>query len=366
MGNSKSFWGGVGFIAATTIGAGMFSLPYIFHESGWLTGVFYLIVLSTVTIFVHRLYWLALEKANNGSSLLGLVREHLGKYAFYASSVSVIAGLFLILLIYLILSESFARLVLPSASANYGAVLFWVAASIPLLFKLPRVVGAEFLGTVLMFLIVFLIFLTGQTGFSGIPVVSIDNILLPFGAILFSLTGWTAIEPMFRWEKKNGDPNYMPKLIWGTFVSAIIYFLFVLGILGSADFVSPDALSGLSSWPLWKIQLLGLLGIFAMWTSYVPIILEIKNELKEDLHLPPLFSYAAALFLPLILFFSGFFNFLGAISLVGGVFLVLQYIFIILVSKKILTLSGSTKFFSDLLILVFLAAAVYEIYYFAV
>ncbi|MEK7546984.1 MAG: aromatic amino acid transport family protein [Patescibacteria group bacterium] len=361
MNNFKSFWGGVGFIAATTIGAGMFSLPYIFHKSGWLTGIFYLIVLSGAVIFVHRLYWLSLERANGGSRLLGLVREHLGKCAFYASTVSVVAGLFLILLIYLILSESFARLILPSATASYGAILFWLAASLPLLLKLPRIVGAEFFGTVLMFLIVFFIFLTGQSGFSGVSAVNLDNVFLPFGAILFSLTGWTVIEPMFRWEKKNGDSNYMPKLVFGTLLSAIIYLLFVAGILGSADSISPDALSGLSSWPSWKIQLLGWLGIFAMWTSYVPISLEIKNELKEDLHLPPFFSYLAVIFLPLLLFFSGFFNFLGAISLAGGVFLALQYIFIILVSKKILALSSITKFFANLLILVFLAAAVYSV-----
>ena len=366
MSRLKSFWGSVGLLAATTIGAGMFSLPYIFKESGWLAGIFYLLLLSVAIIFVHYLYWLTLAKVKEKSRLLGLAREHLGNAAFYVAIVSVIIGLFLTLVVYLILAQHFSRLIMPEPASNFGVVLFWLAASLPLFFKLSRLVGAEFLGTLLMVFIVIFVFITGNGGFSGIAPIKIENIFLPFGAILFSLAGWTAIEPMFEWQKRNNDSKPLSKLALGTLLSAVVYLLFVLGILGSSDVISPDTLSGLSSWPLWKLQLLGWLGIFAIWTSYVPISLEIKNELEKDLRLPMLFSFTAVLFLPLVLFFSGLFNFLSAIGLVGGVFLALQYVFIILVSKKILALSGLKRFFANLLIFVFMVAAIYEIYYFAV
>ena len=366
MSRFKSFWGSVSLLAATTIGAGMFSLPYIFNESGWLTGIFYLVFLSCAVIFAHYLYWLALSQDGGRNNLLGLVREKLGRAVFYVALVSVIAGLFLILVIYLILAQNFARIVLPAATSNFGAVLFWLAASFPLLLKLPRLVGAEFLGTFLMILIVIFVFATGSDGFSEIVSLKLENIFLPFGAILFSLTGWTAIRPMFNWQKRNRDSRAFPKLALGTLLSALIYILFVIGILGSDGTISPDTLSGISSWPLWKLQLLAWLGIFAMWTSYVPISLEVKNELDDDLRLPASLSMAAVVAAPLFLFLSGFFNFLEAISLAGGVFLALQYVFIILVSKKILALSGAKKFFANLLLFVFAAAAAYEIYYFAV
>ncbi len=362
----KSFWGSVGLLAATTIGAGMFSLPYIFKESGWLLGIFYLLLLGGILVFVHYLYWLSLARVKEKSRLLGLAREYLGNAAFYAAIISVIIGLFLTLVVYLILAQQFSRLIMPEPASNFGAVLFWLTASLPFLLKLPRLVGAEFFGTLLMVLIVLFVFVTGHDGFSGIAPIKIENIFLPFGAILFSLTGWTAIEPMFEWQKRNSDSKPLSKLALGTILSAIVYLLFVFGILGSDGAISPDTLSGLSSWPLWKLQLLGWLGIFAMWTSYVPISLEIKNELEKDLRLPMTFGLAAVIVLPLLLFLSGFFNFLGVISLVGGVFLALQYVFIILVSKKILKLSGLKNFFADLLLLVFMSAAIYEVYYFAI
>lgn len=362
----KSFWGSVGLLAATTIGAGMFSLPYIFKESGWLAGIFYLLLFGGILIFVHYLYWLSLARVKEKSRLLGLVRERLGNAAFYAAIISVIIGLFLTLVVYLILAQQFSRLIMPESASNFGVVLFWLAASLPFLLKLPRLVMAEFFGTLLMVSAVLFVFATGNGGFSGIAPIKVENIFLPFGAILFSLAGWTAIEPMFEWQKRNSDSKPLSKLVLGTLLSSAVYLLFVFGILGFNGAISPDTLSGLSSWPLWKLQLLGWLGIFTIWTSYVPISLEIKNELEKDLRLPAAFGLAAVIVLPLLLFLSGFFNFLGAISLVGGVFLALQYVFIILVSKKILALSGSKKFFANLLIPVFLTAVVYEIYYFAV
>ena len=63
----KSFWGSVELLMATTIGAGIFSLPYVFKESGWLLGIFYMAVFGPVVIFVHRLYWLSLEKKKEKS-----------------------------------------------------------------------------------------------------------------------------------------------------------------------------------------------------------------------------------------------------------------------------------------------------------
>ncbi len=361
MARFKSFLGSVGLLMASTIGAGMFSLPYIFKESGWLPGIFYILLLSCAVIFVHYLYWLVLARVDEKKRLLGLVRDRLGGVAFYTALVSIVIGLLLTLVIYLILAQNFGKMILPPPLDNYGAALFWLAVSLPLLLKLPRLVGAEFLATIFKVLIVLLVFLLGKDGLSVVAPVNIENIFLPFGAVLFSLAGWTAIEPMFEWQKKNGDSKFLSKLAIGTFFSAAIYLIFIIGILGSDGVFSPDVFTGPSSWPLWELQIFALLGILAIWTPYVPVSLEIKNGLEKDLRLPAFWSFAAVLIIPPVIFLSGFFNFLGAIGLAGGVFLALQYVFILLVSKKILALSGIRKFLANLLLFVFLAAAVYSV-----
>lgn len=361
MNRIKSFWGSVGLLAASTIGAGMFSLPYVFKESGWLLGIFYLVILSGAIIFAHHLYWLALARVGERKHLLGLVRERLGKWAFYAAFISITIGLLLTLAVYLMLAQNFGKIILPAPFDNYGGILFWLAVSLPLFLKLARLAEVELIATILKVLIVLTVFFMSKNGFSGVMPVNIHNIFLPFGAVLFALAGWTAVEPMHDLQKKNKDKSPLLKLVLGTSLSAAVYLVFIAGILGSSGVVSLDVFSGSSAWPLWELQILTLLGILAVWTPYMPISLEIKDGLEKDLRLPEFLSFAAVLVLPPAILFSGFFNFLSAISLVGGVFLALQYVFIILVSKKILALSRLKKLFANLLILVFLAAAVYSV-----
>ncbi len=367
MSEFKSFWGSVELLMATTIGAGMFSLPYVFKESGWLLGIFYMVVFSSAIVFVHRLYWLSLEKEKEKRRLLGLVERYFGKGAFYLAFLSIFAGLIFVLAAHLTIVQQFLRLALPGVDNQTAVIIFWLLASLPALFNLRHLVETEIPGVVFIVAIVLFIFFTGYKGdFFGSQPVNFNNFFLPFVAMLFSLSGWMAVEPMFEWQKGGKKPRPLRALILGTFLSACVYLLFVFGIIDSAATISPDTISGLWSWPFWKLQVLGWLGIIAMWISYMPVSLEIKNELEKDLHFPRLLSFAIPFLLPVLIFFSGFFNFISIISIAGGVFLALQYVFIILVSKKILKLSGLKKFFANLLIVVFIVAAVYEVYYFGI
>jgi len=370
-------------LAATTIGAGIFSLPYLFKEAGWLTGVFYLVILSGVLISVHYLYWQILAKLKEKQRLLGLTGKYLGRTVFYLGFFVIIGGLLLTLVVYLILIGNFVRLVFPGVSFAQGILVFWFLASLPLVLKLRRLVGFEFLGTVLMAAIIVLVFGSSwqSIGSKGFPAIDLRNFFLPFGAILFSLAGWTAIEPVFEWQKKSesGTPDRhsaLSILSFGTLIPAFLYVVFATGILGSAREVTPDTISGLTNWPLWQVAIMGWLGIIAIWTSYAPIAVEIKNSLEKDLRWPACVAEATSarlrpaglslyivLFLPLILIALGLRNFLSIIGLAGGVFLGLQYLLIILVGKKVLDLSRRKNFLLNMLAALFVLGAIFEIYY---
>ncbi len=152
----------------------------------------------------------------------------------------------------------------------------------------------------------------------------------------------------------------------GTIAAATLYGFFVLGIASSVRVVTPDVVSGLSSWPLWKKTVLGILGLVALWTSYLPIALEIKNALQNDLRTSRATSALAVFALPLIFVSAGLNNFFRVLGLAGGVFLSLQYLLIVFLAKKILKLTAVKKFFLNLIMAVFILAAVYEVYYFIV
>lgn len=357
-----------GALAATTIGAGMFGLPYVFYKSGLVVGVFYLGALSAILISVHILYWKVLAKVDAKKRLLGLAEEHLGKNWYWVGVISVLAGLTLTLVVYLILGNEFLKIIWPSANGTLGIFIFWLVSVLPL-FKEKRILSMEFLGVLFMFGAIFLIFLSAPSLKMALsfPAINQENLFLPFGVVLFSLAGWTILEPLYASRKKTrgGNISFGP-IIWGTVLAAALYAMFVLGIFGSTFQITTDTVSGLGFWPIWKIVTLAALGLFAIWTSYIPIGLEIKNSLAEAFRWDARDALLFAVFMPPILLLLGFNNFLSVIGLAGGVFLALQYVLIVLVGKRVLKLKGKENLFFNGIIAAFLLAAVYEAYYFIV
>jgi amino acid permease len=364
MSRVKRFVWETGIMMATTVGAGMFALPYVFSRSGWLIGTLHLGVLSALIVSVHLLYWNILDAVKEKNRLLGLSEVYFGKGGFFFSAFVIIGGLLLALVVYLILGSQFMRLIFPVVGNTAGIAIFWVICSLPLLLGLPRLAWLESLATVLMVAIVFFIlFTSGATNAAAEPAFALKNLFFPFGAILFALAGWTAVEPMYELDKgfssgKKTSPA--PVLLVGTFAAAVLYLLFILGIFGSAGQFTPDAVSGLTNWLPWKLGLLGMLGLFAIWTSYVPISLEIKNSLARDMRWSVVLSSVVVVFVPLVLTFAGFQNFLKIVGVAGGLFLSLQYVLIILIGRKVLALTPLKRFLLDILTLVFILAAVYS------
>ncbi|MEK7174646.1 MAG: hypothetical protein AAB759_03235, partial [Patescibacteria group bacterium] len=353
----------------------------------------YLALLSVIVIFAHILYFKVLEKTNERRRLVGLVGEHLGSRMTPTAIIAIIGGLLFALVAYLVLAGEFVRFIVPTAGGVGSVAVFWLAATLPILGSLGVLVGLELAIAVLMVVMILGIFLFGGdvASLARFDVVNFSRLLLPFGAVLFSLAGWTAVEPIFDyvWRKRKdgvypvgGRPaegaattasgrsasngvNLPVALATGTAIAAGLYALFVLGILTSAGVITPDTISGLTAWPFWKTALLGLLGIFAIWTSYVPIGLEIKDLLIQDLRWPRSAAAAFVVFAPPALVASGI-GFLAAVGLAGGVFLSVQYLLILLVARRVLRPGRGTRLAIDVSVVAFIAAALYEIYYFLV
>jgi len=361
---------GAAVIVASTFGAGIFALPYVFERAGFAVGVFYLLVLGAVVIYAHILYWRTLSAVGEKERLLGLTKIYLGRFGYAAGLVAVICGLILVLVIHLILGARFLGLFLPLGQ-NSVLVLFWLLVALPLFFKERRVIWLETLAIVFIAVIVFFIFFSSEPTRTlvALPAINLKNLFLPFGAVLFSLAGWTAIEPLYEKFKAEGR-GFEKTSLWsiglGTAFVAAIYFIFSLGVISSVATVSPDTISGISDWSRFRIAAIGVLGFLALWVSYLPIALEIKHALVYDLRWRKSLSLLLVIFAPVLLVIFGLNNFFKVVGLAGGVFLSLEYLLIVLIGKKVLRPAGLQSFILNLLSAVFVLAAVYEVYYFIV
>ncbi|HEX4104441.1 MAG TPA: hypothetical protein VHZ04_03145 [Candidatus Paceibacterota bacterium] len=382
-------WKVVGIVMAATMGDGAFALPFVFYEAGWFVGILYLAVLGAMVVLAHVTYFETLGKVGEKERLLGLARKYLGAGGFWAGFISIVLGLILTLVAYLILGMHFIQLGFPYVAPSIPLVLFWAFVSATVFLNDTRVVELELVGIVLTSLVVVIIFVTAWPNifFDGIPAFGNPaNFFLPFGAALFSLAGWTAIEPAYEAERvrrnattsgedggsaRESSPTVTRAAAWrplamGTLLAALLYVMFSAGILGTAGAFTPDTISGLANWATWKKDVIAALGLIAVWTVSMPISREIRNSLERDLGWNKSVSRTVIVFAPLLLVLAGLTNFLVIVGLVGGLFLSTQYLLIVSVGRRVLALSSTRKFFLDLTAAAFVVAAVYEVWTFVI
>ena len=358
----SGYFSSIGIFVAATIGAGVFALPKTFELGGWFLGVVYLVSLSGVLAYAHYIYWLALEKRGN-PSLLGLVKAELGGWARQVGFVSIILGLLLTLTAYLVLGERFLQNIfdIPPYILILG---FWAACSLPILFNFSRFVFLEILGAALMVGAIVYLFVVSPDGgkFFELEAVNIKNIFLPFGPFIAALAGWTAIEPMIKdAAKKRTGVNPIKILGYGALAVAVLYFIFSVAVVGSSSVVSGDSIAGIDLLPSWVILLLSIFGLFAIWTSYLPIVLEIKKALFRDLRFSEVVSFMVPIALPILGVWAGLNNFFEIISFVGGVFLSVEYVLLIFASRRALNLRGWRSIAAGVCGIIFGLIAVYEL-----
>lgn len=365
-----------GILVSTTIGAGIFALPAVAARAGWGVGLAYLLVLSVAVAFVHTLIYRVFEKEGEDIRLLSHVREALGRVGTFSSDTVTIGGLVLALLIYLILSRSFLGVLLGEGVWVSGAlVVFWSSATLLAFLRSAWFSRVEFVGALALGAVVVFILIRGWAGLPDSPSLSwragdvpfagrgdIGDAFLPFGPILFSLAGWTAIAPMYS-HLSSARKSGRSAILLGTALIATLYVFFVVGVFGIYDGtpIPPDTLSGLAQIAPGLATLLAGFGIVAIWTSYVPIARTLVRFFHKDLSASSGLSKAIVALVPPLLLLLGFDDLLDIIGVAGGIFLALQYFFLVLVSVRTLGLAGWSRRAAFASGALFLLAAAYEV-----
>jgi len=376
-------------LAGTIIGAGIFALPFVFMNAGIIAGLFYLIIFCLVFILIHLMYAEVIIKTNGEHRFPGYAKIYLGKFGFFLATLTDILGMLLVLTVFLILSASFLNLILPSGfavSEILKVLLFWFLGSAAIFLEIRSMAFSEFLILIGIILIALMIFIFGAFNFAKIasfPLLNFKNIFLPYGIILFALAGRVAIPAVINYFQKINPETRLPavrqgqtqkikqSIILGTLIPAIVYFLFVFGVLGLSGNVSEDAVSGLigSVSPL-VLFLVGIFGLISIWSSYIVVGLDVKSAFRFDLKIPKILAGLIVISAPLILFLTGFQNFLTLVSFIGGIFIALEGIFIALMWLKARRVKTEEIIFKKLspviayiLIIVFIGGMIYKLIY---
>lgn len=364
-------------LAETIIGAGMFALPYVFTLSGISLGLIYLLFFGGVLILIHLMYADIILRTPENHRLMGYAKFYFGKSGFWSSLIITVLGGLFILTAYLILSISFIDVLAPSLPDIYKMLIFWAMASLPVFLGINKLAKSELFvlfGTISIVLILFGFSFSGLPKLVNVyPLFNADYLFFPFGIILFSMFGRSAIPAVLGYFRSNGESPAGVKwpIILGTVAPIIIYVLFVFAILGLSDIVSEDSVLGLvGQLPFFVLAMLALLAIIELWSTYVVIARDIKKSLEHDLNFTPIISGTMIVGLPLIVYFLGFQNFIKLVDYVGSIFIGLEGILIILIWRKISKIEAEHKIFNKinplviyLLLLVFAGGILYKLIY---
>jgi len=349
------------------VGVGFLSLPYVAKQVGIWPMLIYFAIMTGLIVFLNMIFCQISLQTPDYKRFPGFVGHYLGKWPKALAMLSVVLGTLGVLLVYLLVGGQFLTSVFqPVFSGHFlfYVLIYFALASTIVFFDIKIVARAEFWIIVLLFLALLFIFI------EAFPQVSLDNILnlklktanlfLPYGTLLFALWGVGLIpevEEMIRGKKKR----LFSIIAISTVVVAIFYLLFtflVLGISGSqTDQTALTSLKNFLGGNLTSVAL--LIGALATFTAFITHGIILKKTLIFDLGIKHWQAFIMTCATPLILLLLGLNSFVSIISLIGGVLLGLDGIFILLMYKKI----GGPKVFIYPLSIVFLLGIVYEIIY---
>ncbi len=364
----------VATISGTIIGVGLFSLPYIASKTGYLAMLGYFLVLGVVVMIIHLMFGELSLVTPDFKRLPGFAKIHLGEWAKKITFFSTVFGISGAILAYLIVGGEFLKSLLSpifgGSNSFYTYIYFSLGAAL-IFFGIKAVAKIGLWALVLLFLILFAIFLRGNhiislSNFTAFPF-HLSDLFLPYGPILFSLSG-AALIPEAE-EMLKGNKQHLKKVIViATLIPIIIYLFFIYLIWGiTGPDTTQSALTGLKNYLGDGIVNMALfLGFLTTFTSFIALGLTLKKILWYDFKVEKNLAWFLTCFVPLGLYVLGFQSFIRVIGLVGAIALGIDGTLILLMYRKLLLKREEIKksLLVFPLIFVFAFGIIYELIYF--
>ena len=316
-------------LTGTTIGAGMFAMPYVTAKVGLPLGLIYLIGLGYLTLLINLAYGEIILRTKGDHQFPGYAQKYLGPNAKHFACLLMIFSLYGPMLAYLVKIGEFLALLFPHFfTPQSGALVFFTLGAWTIFFGLKTISVVE------SYLTLALIGLIGVIGVISLPKIEMLNwianpnfsqLFLPYGVFLFALAGSTVIPEME--EIQRAEPkNLKTSIVWGTLIPVLAYTLFIAAVVGvSGPLTSDDAIKGLVGFLSPKIISLGaVVGLLAMATSFLTIGYVLKEFFYRDFKINQHLAWGLACLVPLILYLGGATAFIPILSLTGAVAIGLQ------------------------------------------
>ncbi len=336
----NKFWYAVATLVGSTVGVGIYGIPFAFQKAGFGVGFLFLIGIGGLIILSNLLYGEIILRTHERHQLVGYTNKYLGVWARKINLFTFMVGAYGALIGIIIISGGFMANIASffiRLSPTSWSTIFVLVASIFIFRGLRTISKVDFFMMLFIAAIVFLI------GLFGIKHVDLGNYalaikdfwFLPFGVIMFSMSSMQGV-PLVREVLVGNEDKLRKALMVGAVIPAVLYLLFSLVVVGiSGEATSPDAISGLAGFLGPRIVFIGsLLGLLTSLTIFLNLGTALKESLQEDFHFGHRWAWFLTIIPPYVLFLSGIRNFIDIIGLVGGLAVSIEMVILIFLYVK--------------------------------
>ncbi|GAH96970.1 unnamed protein product, partial [marine sediment metagenome] len=233
----KKFFFAISILLGTIVGAGIFGIPYVIARSGIIPGFFYLLILGGAVLLIHLFFGEIVLRTKEKHRLVGYAQKYLGKKGKILITISTILGITGALLAYIVIGGDFLKIIFSflNLPSFYFSLMFWAILSFFIFRGIKLIAPAELFMNIAFFFIIFLIFCFAlpKLNLQNFTLINFEHIFLPYGVILFSLIGLSAIPAIGEIFKSSEErKNYKQVIIIAIVTAVILYSLFVAAVIG--------------------------------------------------------------------------------------------------------------------------------------
>lgn len=313
-------------LIGTVIGVGIFGVPYALSKAGLGIAIAYFVALGAIQLLQHLFYAEAAIATPGKLRLVGLTEKYLGPRAKHVAAVSTVLGFWGGMLAYMIVGGTFLHTLL---SPYLGGDVFAYQAGWALVgagaifFGLGVISKIDFAATVGLVVALLMIFFASlpHVRAANLPAAFGSDLFLPYGVILFSLSGLPAITEMED-ILKGRHKMYRFAIVIGTLMAAALTAVFgfvVWGVTGAAT--TQDAVSGLAAVLGPGISTLAVVfGFLAVATSFFATAINLQSTFEYDYKRSRFTAWVLTGAPPFLLLLAGTKDFVGIVSFSGAVF----------------------------------------------
>lgn len=333
------------------IGAGILGIPYVVAQTGWWLGFAYIVLIGLISLLVNLAAGEVASRVKGYVHLPGYVERFLGKKYKQIMTLSIAISIYGALLAYMIaLGDIFFDL------TNFYSAKFWSLALF-LFFGLAIFRGINFIEHInswlvyilLIFIIIITILAFKEFNYTNITYINWSKMFLPYGVLLFAYGG-SMVLPTVEQMVNEEEKAFRKSIIIANVIPIFVYSLFTLAVIGVTGINTTQiATNGLGTKVGALMIIFGnLFAILAMSTSYLALGVTMKNMWQWDMKFSNFWGTVLTLIVPLVIFLSGWDDFISVLSFFGALGSGILMILIALVFNKVDKVKNDVKIKSPL------------------